>query len=158
MKKFALSCLLAAVLAAGCAGINVDGLKPGATQAEVRAQLGTERASYALPGGAKRLEFRGSGAQTFMVDFDAAGRMQQAVQVLNETNFRNIKAGMTRDDVLATLGQPDNIMSGGRQGGEVLSWNFRNTQCQWFQVGIGADGRSTSGGSQALLPACMQAP
>ena len=159
MKKLVLSSMLAAALLAGCAGVNIDGLKPGATQAEVKAQLGTERASYPLPDGGKRLEFRGSGAQTFMVDFDAAGRMVQAVQVLNETNFRNnVKAGMTREQVLATLGQPDNIMPGGRQGGQVWSWNFRNTQCQWFQVGIGADGRSTSGGSQALLPACMQAP
>jgi hypothetical protein len=158
MKKLVLSCMLAAVLLAGCAGINIDGLKRGATMAEVKAQLGTERASYSLPDGGKRLEFRGSGAQTFMVDFDAAGRMEQAVQVLNETNFRNIKAGMTREQVLATLGQPDNIMPGGRQGGQVWSWHFRNTQCQWFQVGIDAEGRSTSGGSQALLPACMQAP
>jgi SmpA / OmlA family len=158
MKRLVLSCLLVAALAAGCAGVNIDGLKPGATMAEVKAQLGTERATHALPDAGKRLEFRGSGAQTFMVDFDAGGRMIQAVQVLNETNFRNIKAGMTREQVLATLGQPDNIAPGGRQGGQVWSWNFRNTQCQWFQVGIGADGRSTGGGSQALLPACMQAP
>jgi hypothetical protein len=158
MNKLALACLLAAALAAGCATVSIEGLKPGATQAEVRAQLGTERASHALPDGGKRLEFRGSGAQTFMVDFDAAGRMQQAVQVLNETNFRNIKAGMTREQVLATLGQPDNVVPSGRQGGQVWSWHFRNIQCQWFQVGIGDDGRSTGGGSQALLQACMQAP
>jgi hypothetical protein len=77
---------------------------------------------------------------------------------MNETNFRNIQAGMTREQVLATLGQPDNIAPGGRQGGQVWSWNFRNTQCQWFQVSIGADGRSAGGGAQAMLPACMQAP
>jgi outer membrane protein assembly factor BamE (lipoprotein component of BamABCDE complex) len=158
MKKFAFSCLVAAVLMAGCATTGPGDLKPGASADEIRAQMGTPVASYALPNGGKRLEFRGSGARTYMLDVDASGKLVNWVQVLNETNFRNITAGMTREQVLMTLGQPSNIAPGGRQGGEVWSYHFQNTQCQWFQVGIGADGRTTGNGSQALLPACMQAP
>jgi hypothetical protein len=157
MKKRILSIALAAALLAGCASTGIDGLKTGATQAEVQSQLGNPRATYPLPDGGKRLEFRGSGANTFMVDFDAGGRMVQAVQVLNETNFRNVVAGMTEQQVLMTLGQPDNREPFGRQGGSIWSWNFRNTQCQWFRVSIGADGRTLGPGSQGLLPVCLRA-
>ena len=65
---------------------------------------------------------------------------------------------MTTEQVLMTLGKPDNVMPGGRQGGQIWSYNFQNTQCQWFQVAIGADGRTRGPGSQAMLPACMHAP
>ncbi len=150
--------LAAAVLLVACATSNLDNLKPGASLAEVQAQLGNEAASYPLPNGGKRLEFRGSGPRTYMVDIDATGKMVQAVQVLNTDNFRNIVAGMTREQVLMTLGRPNNVAPGGRQGGEVWSWNYQNTQCQWFQVSIGADGLTRGPGSSAMLPACMQAP
>lgn len=158
MKNFALSCLVAAVVLVGCASTGPGDLKPGASADDIRAQMGTPVASYALPNGAKRLEFRGGGARTYMLDVDASGKLVNWVQVLNETNFRNISAGMTREQVLMTLGQPSNIAPGGRQGGEVWSYHFQNTQCQWFQVGIGPDGRTTGSGSQAMLPACMHAP
>ncbi len=159
MKRLWLSCLLAALMLAGCAmpPTQVD-LKPGATMAEITAQLGRETASYPLPNGGKRLEFSGRGARTFMVDVDASGRLVEWNQVLNEDNFRNIVPGMTREQVLMTLGQPSNVAPGGRQGGQVWSYNFQNTQCQWFQVSIGDDGRTIRGGSTALLPACMQTP
>jgi outer membrane protein assembly factor BamE (lipoprotein component of BamABCDE complex) len=158
MKKFALSCLVVAAVLAGCASTGPGDLKPGASADQIRAQMGTPVATHALPNGGQRLEFRGSGARTYMVDVDASGKLVNWVQVLNETNFRNITAGMTREQVLMTLGQPSNIAPGGRQGGEVWSYHFQNIQCQWFQVAIGPDGRTTGSGSQALLPACMQAP
>jgi hypothetical protein len=158
MKRHLFSCIAAATLLLACAAPGPGDLKPGASVDEVKAQLGRETASYPLPDGGKRLEFSGRGARTYMVDIDASGRMIQWVQVLNETNFRNIMPGMTRVQVLMTLGQPSNVAPGGRQGGEVWSYNFQNTQCLWFQVAIGADGRTTTGGSTALLPACMNAP
>lgn len=158
MKGVAMGWMLAAGLLAACTTPSPEALQPGASVEQVRARMGTEAASFALPGGGKRLEFRGSGADIFMVDIDAAGKMLRAVQVRNETNFRNIVPGMTREEVLMTLGQPNDIASGGRQGGQVWSFNFRNTQCLWFQVSIGADGRTTGPGSMALLPPCARAP
>jgi putative hemolysin len=155
MKPITLYCLAAAVLLAACASPGPADLKPGATAAEISAQMGSPRATYALPNGGKRLEFAGRGARTYMVDVDAAGRLIDSAQVLNENNFRNIVAGMTREQVLMTLGQPSQTSPGGRMGGQIWSYNFQNTQCQWFQVVIGEDGRTTGGGAQALLPACM---
>jgi outer membrane protein assembly factor BamE (lipoprotein component of BamABCDE complex) len=77
------------------------------------------------------------------------------VQVLNETNFRNIVQGMSAEQVLMTLGQPDDRSRVGRQGTEVWSYNFQNTQCQWFQVPFGPDGRTSGPGSTALTPPCL---
>jgi len=155
MKKIALACLVAAVVLAGCASVDPGDLKPGASADEIRAQMGTPRATYALPGGGQRLEFRGSGPRTFMLDVDASGKLLAWTQVLNDTNFRNIVAGMTGEQVLMTLGQPDDISVVGRQRTEVWSYNFQNVECQWFQVPFGSDGRTLSGGVRAMTPACL---
>jgi SmpA / OmlA family len=157
MKLTTMCCLAAAIALAACASPGPADLKPGATAAEIGAQMGSPRATYALPNGGKRLEFAGRGARTYMLDVDAAGRLVDATQVLNEDNFRNIRAGMTREQVLMTLGQPSDIAPGGRQGGQIWSYHFQNTQCQWFRVAIDADGRTTGGGSQAMMPACLNA-
>lgn len=155
MRKFVLIGLMAAAVLAGCASVSPGDLKPGASADEIRAQMGAPRATYALPGGGQRLEFRGSGARTYMVDIDVSGKLVASVQALNDANFRNIVAGMTREQVLMTLGQPDNISFVARQRNEVWSYNFQNIECQWFQVPFGSDGRTTSGGVRTLTPACL---
>jgi len=152
----ALSCVLATLLAA-CATPGPADLKVGASADEIKAQMGTPVATHTLPNGDKRLEFSGRGAMTYMLDVDASGRLVKWTQVLTEANFRNIVPGMTREQVLMTLGQPSQTGPGGRMGGQIWSWHFQNTQCLWFQVAIGGDGRTSSGGTQALIPACANA-
>ena len=156
MNKLMLYGLAAAtVLLAACATVGPGDLKPGASGEQIKAQLGTPRAEYTLPGGGRRLEFRGSGMRTYMVDVDASGRMLSWTQVLNTTNFLNVVAGMTREQVLMTVGQPDEISFAGRQREEVWSYHFQNIECQWFQVSFNSEGRTPRGGSQALTPACL---
>jgi len=147
--------LLAASMLAACATSNLDRLQPGASTEQIRAEMGSEVASYALPGGGKRLEFRGRGARTYMVDVDAAGKMVRVTQVLTPQNFRTIEAGMTTEQLRMALGQPDNVGSGWRAGGQGWSYNFQNTLCEWFQIPIGPDGRTTGPGVYSLLPPCM---
>ena len=155
MRKHVLTCLaVAMVLVAGCASVSPGDLKPGASAAEISAQMGTPRATYALPNGGKRLEFRGRGPRTYMVDVDASGRLVASVQVLNVDNFRNIVPGMTSEQVLMTLGQPDSTEPAGRLGGQFWFWHFQNIQCLWFQLHIGADGRTTGTGAPTANPAC----
>ncbi|MCK7501407.1 MAG: hypothetical protein MZW92_73540 [Comamonadaceae bacterium] len=48
--------------------------------------------------------------------------------------------GMTRDELLRTLGRPGERRGGGWQGGEVWSWRYDTHDCWWFQVSIGDDG------------------
>jgi outer membrane protein assembly factor BamE (lipoprotein component of BamABCDE complex) len=155
MRKGLVAAFVAAVLLAGCASPNPETLKARSTVEELRAQLGQERATYPLPDGGKRLEFRGRGPNTFMVDVDASGRMVEWEQVLTEANFRNIRAGMTAEQVLMTLGQPDEKSRFGRQAQEFWSYHFQNTQCLWFQVPFGPDGRTSGSGSTALTPPCL---
>ena len=155
MRKLAWMCLVAAVVLAGCASVSPGDLKPGASADEIRAQLGTPRARYALPNGGKRLEFRGRGARTYMLDVDASGRLVSSAQVLNTDNFRNIVPGMTQEQVLMTLGQPDETSFIGRQRNAVWSYNFQNIECQWFQVPFGSDARTTGAGVRTLTPACL---
>jgi hypothetical protein len=155
MNKSLLCGLALMVVLAGCATVDPSSLKPGASADEIKAQMGTPRASYPLPGGGQRLEFPGSGERTYMLDVDAAGRLVNWVQVRNEANFRNIVAGMTQQQVLMTLGRPDETGRIGRQRTEVWSWHFQNLQCQWFQVSFGSDGRTAGGGTMGMKPACL---
>jgi hypothetical protein len=156
MRLLGAICLLAAFVLAGCAS-SPEGLKPGASADDIRAQMGTPVATYALPGGGQRLEFRGNGPRTYMLDVDASGRLLRWVQVLNETNFRNIEAGMSKDEVRMLLGQPSDVSIVGREGNEIWSYHFQNIECQWFRVPFGSDGRTSAGGSRSMIQACMNA-
>lgn len=156
MKILSTLCLAGLIWLAGCAA-GPQGLKPGASAEDILAQMGTPGATYALPGGGKRMEFRGNGPRTYMLDVDASGRLIEWVQVINETNFRNIVPGMTREQVLMTLGRPSEVSVVGRQGVEVWSYHFQNIECQWFQVPFGSDGLTSGGGSRMMIPACMNA-
>jgi outer membrane protein assembly factor BamE (lipoprotein component of BamABCDE complex) len=148
--------VLAAGVLAGCASVQPDALAPGASAEQIRAQMGAPSATHTLPGGVKRLEFQASGARTFMLDVDASGTLLRSQQVRNEASFRSITAGMTPEQVRAALGQPDDVSHVGRQRDEVWSWNFRNLECQWFQLGFGSDARTSGGGAMALTPPCLR--
>jgi hypothetical protein len=122
----------------GCAGIGTPRLTVGALGEDVVRQMGAPTATHAMAEGASRLEFaRGPfGRKTYMVDLDNAGRVTQASQVLVERNFEAVKVGMGSQQLLQTLGTPSHRRAGGRQGGEVWSYRYEATFCQWFQVSV----------------------
>ena len=80
---------------AGAATLAPAELPIGAPIANARAALGGPTGEYILPGGGTRLEFaRGSfGRQTWMLDFDSAGRLVRKEQVLTEARFAEIVPG-----------------------------------------------------------------
>ena len=89
------------------------------------------------------------GRSTWMFDLDAAGRVTQARQVLTEPNLMAEQGrlpGMSRAELLRTLGTPGERHSGGRQGGVIWSWRYETNECLWFRVGVGDDGRVSDGG------------
>jgi hypothetical protein len=136
--------LLSAALA-GCAAFAPPDVRTGQTEAEVRAVFGLPTARYAMPGASTRLEFATGpyGRTTWMVDLGPAGRVTGARQVLNEASFADFQArapGMTRDELLRTLGRPGERRHGGYAGGEVWSWRYPTNDCLWFQSSIGDDG------------------
>lgn len=130
-------------LSAGC--INMSSptkLAPGAGTDAIRQQLGEPTGRYPRADGAQRLEYaRGPyGRETWMLDVDAQGRLVKATQVLVESNFATIKAGMTRDEVLQLIGRPGNVGYVGWQKQTVWNYRYASPFCQWFQVGLSQDG------------------
>ena len=161
MPNHRLKLLPAALLAmslAGCAAFAPPDIRPGQTEAEVVGLFGKPTGRYAMPDAATRLEFATGpyGRTTWMVDIDTAGRVTGAKQVLNEASFADFQArapGMTRDELLRTLGRPGERRHGGWQGGEVWSWRYPTNECLWFQSSIGADG-IVRDGAYGIDPRC----
>src|SRR6266702_6161514 len=81
-------------------------------------------ARVALPGGGEsRFYTTGpAGTETCRVDFSAAGQVLGATQVLTDSNFNSINAGMTANEVLARLGPPSGKMRFPATG--TTSWDY----------------------------------
>jgi hypothetical protein len=138
--------LASMLVMAGCASYGPGSLQVGASRADVERAMGRPTATYpvtptvssAPPMVAERLEFaRGpAGQHTYMVDVDASGRVHRIEQVLTEAQFHQVVAGQTVQELLFRLGRPSHRRGGGRQPGEVWSYRYQATFCQWFQVSV----------------------
>lgn len=128
--------LASLAMVSACTGYSPSSLPIGATAAEVVSVMGQPTGTTQAP---RRLEFaRGPyGKHTYMLDFDADGRLLSWDQVLTENNFFQVRPGQTEDDVIQRLGRPSTTFPIGRQ--HIIVWNYRyeNPFCQWFQVSIG---------------------
>lgn len=146
---------LAALQLVACAGYGPDGLLPGATPADAQRLMGAPTGEYRLPDGSRRIEYaRGpAGKHTFMLDFNAQGRLVSSDQVLTERHFAQIEAGQTRDDVLRQLGRPSHVQWIGYQRRHLWSYRYDAVFCQWFQVGLDTQGRVVDAG-YGPDPAC----
>jgi hypothetical protein len=135
--------VLACSLCIACASYGPGALRPGASLSEVEATMGRPTAMYALPEGQRRAEYaRGpAGLHTYMLDFDAAGRMTRAEQVLSESRFNALAPGLTQQQVLETLGHPGSIIRLSRQDRTVWAYSYESLFCTWFQISFAADGR-----------------
>ncbi len=133
-----LACAGFVVALGACASYGPGSLRPGQPADEAARSMGVPTARYALPGGGSRLEFaRGPfGKHTYMVDADARGHVTTWSQVLTEANFDAVTPGTPAQALLVALGTPTHRRGGGWQGGEVWSWRYEATFCQWFQVSV----------------------
>jgi hypothetical protein len=132
--------------------------QPGQSVGQLMQQRGMPTARYSMPNGVTRLEFATGpfGRETWMVDVDAGQQVLAAQQVLNEASFAEFQRhapGMTRDELLRTLGRPGERRSGGWQGGQVWAWRYPTNDCLWFQASIGDDG-IVRDGAYGIDPAC----
>ena len=154
--------LLLALAVAGCASYKPQDIRAGQSQAELQQLMGQPTGRYPGPNGQSRLEFATGpyGRTTWMVDLDTGGRVVAARQVLNEAHFAAFQAiapGMTRDELLRTLGRPGERRHGGWQGGQVWSWRYPTNDCLWFEISLATDGRVTGAG-YAVDPRCDAPP
>jgi hypothetical protein len=155
-NRLAAALLACAAVAAGCASMGTPkSLPAGATEAQVVAAMGKVTGRYKFAEGGFRLEFaRGpQGRETWMVDFDASGRMVDSEQVMDLWHLSRITPGLAIEDVLARVGHPGSIKPIPRQ--QLSIWNYRypTNDCLWYQITIGDDGKVISG-SQATDPQC----
>lgn len=147
--------LFAAALLSGCASYTGAGLQPGvASQAEVRAQMGTPAAVHkARPGAgyAESWEYPHgpAGRHTFMVRFDAAGKLVRIDQVLVARTLTAITYGTdTQADVRALLGRPGTITGPNRlYGGDIWGYAAYDGQRKIIlSVSFDAQGRAQAAG------------
>ena len=123
-------------------------LPPGTSIADARQTLGAGD-EYPLPDGGTRLSFL-RGKDTYMLDFDASGRLVQSQQVLNLQTFATIQPGMPQAEVLTRLGRPALVFPVGYQKLQVLNYRFGGLEgdCMVFQVSISnATGNVTEAGT-----------
>ena len=152
------SALAASLLVSGCAVLPPA---PGTQRAALQGSWGAPTAEHALPDGGRRLEYASGpyGRTTWMLDLDAAGRVLQARQVLNEAEFEAVMSTpqLHRDEVLRRLGAPGEVRGYGwrreDRGNQIWSWRYPTNDCLWFELTLTADGRVTGGGYGAD-PAC----
>ncbi len=115
-------------LLAGCASYSGSGLKPGiATETEVMAVMGAPAATWKTPVGSVWAYPRGPwGLETFLVRFDADGKLALIEQVLDEEHFAQIKADMTQDDVLHLIGPPFQTLTFSNLNEVSWDYHFRD--------------------------------
>lgn len=147
--------LASTIILAGCASHSPKALTPGAPEAQVLAAMGKLTGRYTLPNGGTRLEFaRGpQGRETWMIDFDAAGKMVHSEQVMDLWYLTRIEPGMTADQVLIRIGHPGEIRKIPRQALSLWNYRYPTNECLWYQISIGDDGKVLSG-SQSTDPQC----
>ena len=162
-RQFAHAALvLAAAALAACTALRPPGgLPAGTTIAEARRTFGGPSGEYPLAGGGTRLEFRQGewGRQTYMLDFDAGGRLVATQQVLTPATFATIVAGMTDAQVLTRIGRPAFTFPIGWQQRQV--WNYRfgglEGDCVVFQVSLSNATRTVVDVGPNTDPACDRA-
>jgi outer membrane protein assembly factor BamE (lipoprotein component of BamABCDE complex) len=128
--------LAAAALLAGCA---IPGNLPKGTSIDqARSGLVKPRGEYRTADGLTRLEFGQGpfGRQTYMLDFDAGGKLVATQQVLTENYLGTIKPGQTEESVRTQVGMPVQIDPIGWQKQHVLDYRFTGGDCVWYRVSI----------------------
>ena len=129
-------------------------LPAGTPLAEARQSLGAG-VEYPLADGGRRLEVN-RGRETYMVDFDATGRLVSSQQVLSPATFDTITIGMTEQQVLTRIGRPAYVFPVGWQNLQVWSYRFGGLEgdCRVFQVSISNATRTVADAGPNSDPAC----
>jgi len=119
-------CSVAAALA--LAACTTTSIQPGMTRADVAAKWGQPTRVVPLPAGERlQYSYQPWGQQAVMVDLDAAGRVTQVRQVLDEAEFARIstKGDWTRTDVEREFGPPAYVGSVASWDGPILTYRWR---------------------------------
>ena len=122
----------AALLAAACGPMS---LRPGASEAEVRAAMGAPALELPGPGGTRTLAYPTGpmGELTYMAQIGGDGRLQGVQQVLEDGRINTITPGMTSEELLRLIGPPWQRIRFGNLAQTSWDYRFRDT---WGYVSI----------------------
>jgi hypothetical protein len=151
-----ISLIALVTLLVGCASLAPGGLPPGTPIAQARAALFGPTGEYALPGGGTRLEFaQGAlGRQTYMLDFDANGKLVSSQQVLTEPNLNTIAPGLPADELRRRFGRPVWVYGVNYPRAHIWNYRFAGADCVWYQVTVGDATQTVLEASLGPDPAC----
>lgn len=120
--------ILAALLLAGCAAYSGSGLKSGeAGVVDVIRVMGEPAMRWRNPDGSEQLAYpRGPyGYHTYMVRVGSDGKLQLIENVLEPSGFAQVKAGMTKDQILRILGPSYSGWTTYFKARDELVWEWR---------------------------------
>ena len=135
----AASAFLAAVLPA-CDIVNLPEIKPGiTTQAEVRSRMGEPGFIHWDNDGSATWEYsrQPEGTTCYMIGFGQDQVVRHIEQVLVDTTFNKISAGLSKDDVRRLLGKPGKKRVFDNLGEEIWAWRIEGVppmEETWFEV------------------------
>jgi len=127
MFRFLILCLAAAL--AGCASYTGSSLAPGSSPEQIRALMGQPAAVHKAPAGANYAEsweypHGPMGRHTFMVRFDASGKLLRIDQVLKAQTLADIHYGSDDMNTVRTLlGRPGLVTGPNRLYGGPI-WDY----------------------------------
>lgn len=138
----AMTVLAACIFLTACNAYSPQNIPAGSSVAQVLERLGPATAQHQpppeQPQASSRLEFaRGPmGKHTYMLDFDAQGRLLAWEQVLTEARFFKVEPGWRQAQVRAWLGTSSNVRSVGWRGETVWSYRYESPFCVWFEISL----------------------
>jgi hypothetical protein len=124
--------VLAAALTAGllsaCSHFgNIASITPGTPESDVISRAGTPAERHALKDGSTALEYptEPTGFENWRVTLGADGTVKSVEQLIDEPYFARLKPGMSRAEVLQTLGRHSEESAYKGLNESVVSWRYR---------------------------------
>ena len=120
--------LVSSMIVAACASYEGRGLKVGGASLEdVQATMGQPAMQWQDPDGSRQLAYpRGpAGFHTFMVRLSPHGKLLSIENVLDERHLADVRAGMSKEEVLRVLGPSNERMTVYFPARDELVWDWR---------------------------------
>jgi hypothetical protein len=126
------SVLLLGAALAGCASDPQRNIAAGMSESEVGSRFGKPVASGRLASGEEYWDYSRQpfGYTISRVTFTPDGRVRDVRNLLTEDNFKNLRNGMTPDEVVAVVG-PSAPSERRIYGGGTRSWTYR-----YYDLGV----------------------
>ena len=125
-KLLALAAVPLMTACAGGAPQYVDLLSVGTTESQIVTKFGAPAERRQLPGGGYSVDYPQEplGYQNWRINFSPDGRMVSREQLIDEAYFARLKPGMTRTEVMQTLGRHAEESAYPNLNESVLSWRY----------------------------------